>query len=47
MLVKAENMEICRRLRSQLGKLHDITRIIMRIKKVRTEAVVQGKFCQQ
>eukprot|EP00903_Cladosiphon_okamuranus_P011998 g11267.t1 len=33
-LVKAENAEICRRLRSQLGKLHDITRIIMRIKKV-------------
>lgn len=32
--MKAENAEICRRLRSQLGKLHDITRIVMRIKKV-------------
>ena len=35
--MKAENAEICRRLRSQLGKLHDITRIVMRIKKVGAE----------
>lgn len=32
-LMKAENAEICRRLRSQLSKLNDITKIIMRIKK--------------
>ncbi|CAM9117808.1 unnamed protein product [Pylaiella littoralis] len=33
-LMKSENSEICRRLRSQLAKLHDITRILLRIKKV-------------
>lgn len=33
--MKSENSEICRRLRSQLAKLHDITRILLRIKKVR------------
>lgn len=39
-LVKAENTEIYRRLRAQLGKLHDITRIILRIKKARPGTII-------
>ncbi|CAM9928524.1 unnamed protein product [Ascophyllum nodosum] len=36
-LMQAENAEICKRLRSQLGKSHDMARILLRIKKARTK----------
>ena len=35
--MQAENAEICKRLRSQLGKSHDMARILLRIKKARTK----------
>ena len=40
--MQTENAEICRRLRSQLGKSHDTTRTLLRIKKARDRVVDDG-----
>eukprot|EP00904_Undaria_pinnatifida_P009103 jgi/Undpi1/5322/HiC_scaffold_2.g00603.m1 len=45
-LMQTENAEVCRRLRSQLGKSHDATRTLLRIKKVSSTFVDWCKLIQ-
>lgn len=43
--MQAENAEICRRLRSQLGKSHDMARTLLRIKKVKGSLPTAYMIC--